>query len=96
MKKLKKHLKPICLFLAFIVTFQGCTIYKQQNISLEEAVNLQGVKTKKKVKVVTLDNETQKYSYIFAVNDAYYGVKKTPYKQTQTLQHPKLHPCSVL
>lgn len=37
---------------------------------------MQGVKVKKKVKLVTTDNETQKYRYVFSINDEYYGVKK--------------------
>ena len=67
---------PISFLLAFTIILQGCTIYKKQNISLKEALTMQGVKAKKKVKVVTLDNETQKYNYVTAVNDEYFGVKK--------------------
>ena len=76
MKIFKKYLMPISFFLSFIIILQGCTIYKKQNISLEEAVSLQGVVAKKKVKVVTIDNETQIYRYVTAINDKYYGVKK--------------------
>lgn len=71
MNKLKKCLKPISLLLTFVVILQGCTIYKQQNITLESAA-IQGAK----VKVVTKDNKTQKYLYITSVNDEYFGVIK--------------------
>lgn len=71
MNKLKKCLKPISLLLTFVVILQGCTIYKQQNITLESAA-IQGAK----VKVVTKDNKTQKYLYITSINDEYYGVIK--------------------
>ena len=76
MKILKKYLIPINYLLVFTIILQGCTIYKKQNISLKEALTMQGVKAKKKVKVVTLDNETQKYNYVTAVNNEYFGVKK--------------------
>lgn len=71
MKYLKKCLKPVSLLLAFVMILQGCTIYKQQNITLESAA-IQGAK----VKVVTKDNKTQKYLYITSVNDEYFGVIK--------------------
>lgn len=71
MKYLKKCLKHFSLLLAFVMILQGCTIYKQQNITLESAA-IQGAK----VKVVTKDNKTQKYLYITSVNDEYFGVIK--------------------
>ena len=71
MSRLRKNLKPISLLLAIVVLLQGCTIYKQQNITLESAA-IQGAK----VKVVTKDNKTQKYLYITSINDEYYGVIK--------------------
>lgn len=71
MKRLKKYFKAISFFLACIIQTQGCTVYKKQTITLEEAAS-----TNDKVKLVTKANETQKYLYITNVNREFYGIKK--------------------
>jgi len=71
MKTLKICLKPISYLLTFLILLQGCTVYKKQNISLEQAVE-----TKNKVKILTKENEKQKYDYVTTNNGEYYGTKK--------------------
>ena len=70
MKTVKLSLKPITYFLAFLILFQGCTVYNTQNLSLEQAAA-----TKDKAKIVTKQNETLKYLYITKIDDKFYGVK---------------------
>lgn len=71
MKAIKTFLKPISYLLAFLVLFQGCTVYKTQNLSLEEATA-----TQDKVKLKTKQNKTHHYLYITKDGDKYYGVKE--------------------
>ena len=78
MKTIKIFLNSICYLLAFLILFQGCTVYKKQNISLKEAAN-----TNSKVKVITEENKTQKYLYIINKNGEYYGIKKINNKRTE-------------
>ena len=71
MKTLKIFIKPISYLLTFLILLQGCTVYKKQNISLEQAVA-----TKNRVKLVTKENEKQKHLYVTTNNGEYYGTKK--------------------
>ena len=78
MKTLKIYFKPVSYLLTFLILLQGCTVYKIQS-SLDEAVV-----TKDKVKLVTKQNETQKYLYITTFNDEFYGVKMVNNQLTKT------------
>jgi hypothetical protein len=71
MKAIKQHLKVLALFLSVLMLFQGCTVYRSANVSLEEAV-----RSKAKVKVLTDDNRTLKFIAIDNDNGRYYGINK--------------------
>jgi len=71
METLKIHVKAITLFLSVLMMFQSCTVYKGQNISLEQAAL-----SNDKVKLVTKSNQTLKYLKINEINQEYFGVKK--------------------
>ena len=71
MRTLKVHLKVVALFFSVLILFQGCTVYKNQNISLDQAAA-----TKDKVKIVTKNNQTVKYLNIIKINQEYFGFKK--------------------
>ena len=66
--------------LAFLILLQGCTVYKKQNISLEQAVA-----TKGKVKLVTKTNDRHKFKYITNVNGEYYGIDK---RKGEVIKYP--------
>ena len=72
MKTLKKQIRPITLLLAFVILFQGCTVYKSVPISLEQAVQ-----NESKVRVKTKNNEKYKFNRVGVENGNYYGVKKS-------------------
>ena len=67
---MKTHLKAIALFLSVLIIFQGCTVYKSANVTLDEAS-----KSEIKVKVRTKTNETIKFKRIGFENGHYYGVQ---------------------
>ncbi|MDH3323300.1 MAG: hypothetical protein OEM04_09935 [Flavobacteriaceae bacterium] len=71
MRTLKVHLKVVALFFSVLILFQGCTVYKNQNISLDQAAA-----AKDKVKIVTKNNQTVKYLNITKINQEYFGFKK--------------------
>jgi hypothetical protein len=71
MKTTTRHLKVVALFFSVLILFQGCTVYKNQNISLDQAAA-----TKDKVKIVTKNNQTVKYLNITKINQEYFGFKK--------------------
>jgi hypothetical protein len=71
MRTLKVHLKVVALFFSVLILFQGCTVYKNQNISLDQAAA-----TNDKVKIVTKNNQTIKYLNITKINQEYFGFKK--------------------
>jgi len=72
MKTLKNHLKVVALFLSVLILFQGCTVYKSNSVSINEAV-----KADTKVRVVKKNGEKKKYIRVVEPNDGYfYGVKK--------------------
>ena len=71
MKTIKKHLKTVALFCATLIFFQGCTVYKSANVTLEEAS-----KAEIQARVKTNDNQTLKFKRIGFENGRYYGVKK--------------------
>ena len=72
MKKLKKSLKVIALFLSALILFQSCATYKTP-VTLEQAAQ-----EEKAVKIITVDNDTYKYKYIVYEDGQFYGVKDNP------------------
>lgn len=80
MKPLKQLFKPISYLLSLLILLQGCTVYKTQNVTLQQAAE-----TKDKVKILTKDGETQKYLYVTPIKEEYYGIKKVDGKPTKFL-----------
>ena len=64
------HLKAVALFFSILIFFQGCTVYKSANVTLEEAVKSETV-----VKVKTNNTRAQKFKRIEADNGHYYGIR---------------------
>jgi hypothetical protein len=71
MKTLKKQLKVVALFFSVSILFQGCTVYKSVNVTLDQAVI-----ANTKVRIKTNDNQTLKYKNVEAENGIYYGLMK--------------------
>ena len=71
MKAIKIHLKAVALFFSILILLQGCTVYKEANVSLEEAV-----RTDNKIKITTNDNQTLKFQKIGFEDGLYFGIKK--------------------
>ena len=71
MKTIKKQFKPIVLLLAFVMLFQGCTVYKSSSVSLDEAA-------KSEAKVIVKENNSKAIMFdrIELVDGKYFGVKK--------------------
>ncbi len=69
MKTLKKQLKVVALFFSVSILFQGCTVYKSANVTLDQAVI-----ANTKVRIKTNDNQTLKYKNVEAENGIYYGL----------------------
>ena len=71
MKTLKKQIRPITLLLAFVMLFQGCTVYKSVPITIEQAT-----KEEQQVKILTKNNVKLKFKRIVVENEKLYGVRK--------------------
>ena len=71
MKTLKKQISPIPLLLAFVMLFQGCTVYKSASVTLEEAV-----RADTKVKLKTKNDQTLKFNKLGVEEGMYFGVKE--------------------
>ncbi len=72
MKKIKKRLRVIALFLSGLILLQSCSAYKTP-ITLEQAAQQE-----KAVKIITVDDDTYKYKYIVYEDGQFYGVKNNP------------------
>ena len=70
MKTIKAHLKTVALFFSILILFQGCTVYKSANVTLDEATKSETV-----AKVKTNNNRTQKFKRIELDNGHYYGIR---------------------
>ena len=70
MKTINKYLKVVTLFFATIILFQGCTVYKSANVTLDEAS-----KSNTKFRVKTKDNQTLKFDRIEVTNNKIHGIK---------------------
>lgn len=71
MKSINCVLNIVSFLLAFLILFQSCSIYKSGTLSLDEAVL-----NEKRVKVVFIDNEKQKFKKIVVEDEEYYGVMR--------------------
>ncbi|MBT8286535.1 MAG: hypothetical protein KJO00_00855 [Bacteroidia bacterium] len=72
MKSLKTYFKAITLVLSALIFFQGCTVYRSTNVSLEEAAQ-----ANTRVRIKTKDNKTLKFNKVQFENNQFYG--KTQY-----------------
>ncbi len=71
MKTLKKQFKSVTLIVSMLILFQGCTVYKPTNVTLDEAV-----KSEVGVRVKTKENQTLKFKKIVFDDGQFYGIKK--------------------
>lgn len=71
MKKLKKRLKVVALFLTGLILLQSCVVYHKTPTTLEQASQL-----RTKTKITQTDGDTFKFKYISYEDGVYYGVKK--------------------
>ena len=69
MKTIKTHLRTVALFFSILIFFQGCTVYKSANVTLEEAV-----RADTKVRIKTNDNQTLRFKNVGVENEYYYGL----------------------
>lgn len=71
MKPIKEHLKVIAFLFAILILFQGCTIYKPNYFTLNDASQANNM-----VLVRTKNNEKLKFKQIEFQYGQYYGVQK--------------------
>ncbi|NNK83778.1 MAG: hypothetical protein HKO92_11695, partial [Flavobacteriaceae bacterium] len=72
MKRIKLNLKVVALFLATLILFQGCTVYKSANVSLNEAAQ-----SNLKIKIIKNNGDKEKFSKVELWDDGqFYGRKK--------------------
>ena len=69
MKTSTRLLKVVAFFFSVLILFQGCTVYKSANVSLEEAL-----KADTKVRLKTKDHQTLKFKNVEVENEIYYGL----------------------
>ena len=69
MKTIKLHYRIIAFSFSILILFQGCTVYKSANVTLDEAVI-----ANTKVRVKTNDNKTLRFEKIQLDNGVYYGM----------------------
>ncbi len=68
---LYKYLKPVALFLAVTILFQGCQIYYKQTATPEQAFE-----SNAKVKIITIDDRIMYFEKIKVEDNVLYGVQK--------------------
>ena len=71
MKTSTRHLKVVAFFFATLIFFQGCTVYKSANVTLDEAV-----KADNKVRVIKKNGEKVKYLRVIFEDGYYKSVEK--------------------
>ncbi|MCF6129136.1 hypothetical protein L1S35_05575 [Flavobacterium sp. AS60] len=70
--------KSVCLFLALLLMFQSCTVYKTTPISISQASQIS-----KKVLVTTTTNSKLKFNRIEKTDSIYYGLKTVKGNETR-------------
>jgi len=81
MKTSTRLLKVVAFFFSVLILFQGCTVYKSANVTIEEAV-----KTDTKVRLKTKDHQTIKFKKIGIEDGKFYGLlyyKNTSWVKTK-------------
>ena len=71
MKTINKQLNLISLILSVTILFQGCSVYRSNQISLEQAAAKES-----KVKIVSKNNNIDKFLRIILEDGHYYGLKR--------------------
>ncbi len=71
MKKIKKRLKVLSLFLTALMLLQSCIVYHKIPRTLEQASQ-----ERTKTKITNSNKDVFKYKYITFEDGVYYGVKK--------------------
>jgi len=72
MKAIKIHLKVIALFFSILIFFQGCTVYKSANVTLNDAV-----KSNSMVKITKTNSEKENFIKIVLTDKKeFYGKNK--------------------
>jgi hypothetical protein len=66
-----KFLKPVALFLAETILFQGCQIYYKQTATPEQAFE-----SNAKVKIITIDDRIMLFEKIKVEDNVLYGIQK--------------------
>ena len=73
MKTTTRHI--VALFLSALIFFQGCTVYKSANVTLEEAVM-----RRTDVKITTKNNRIYQFERLKFEEGLYYGYSKVDMK----------------
>ena len=79
MKTLRTYLRPVAYALTLLILFQGCTVYRSQGVTLDQAVY-----DGKKVKLVTNQDKVIKCKRIELENGLFYGVTKVKKEDVRT------------
>ena len=79
MKTIREQIRLITSILAFVILFQGCTVYKSVPVTIDHAAQHE-----LKVKVGKKNGENLKFKRIGLENGNYYGVKKVKGKIIKT------------
>lgn len=79
-----KYLKPVALFLSFIVLFQCCKIYDKKTVTVEQAIS------EKRIKIITKDGREYIFDRIYYKNDSLlYGLTRKKTSDTKEIKIPK-------
>ncbi|GGD47620.1 hypothetical protein [Muriicola marianensis] len=79
MKKIKKRLKVIALFLSGLILLQSCVVYHKTPTTLQRASQEQ-----LKTKITNTNGERFKYQYVSYEDGVYYGVNEESGKFIKT------------
>ncbi|TWO32798.1 hypothetical protein E1J38_007990 [Seonamhaeicola sediminis] len=69
MKAIKTHLKAVAVFFSILIFFQGCTVYKSANVTLDEAAE-----ANTKVRIKTIDNKSFRFDKIEVIKNKIFGI----------------------
>lgn len=66
-----KRFRLTSLVLTILIVFQSCRVYKKNPITIDEAV-----KSERRIKIKTLDNNKFKFKRVIIEESNYYGIKR--------------------
>ena len=90
MKLIRKHLKPIALFLAVVFLVSSCRVYQTKTVSVDDALSTSkkiSLKTNKNVKVKSTTNDIYKFKYLLKGKGQIYGVANKNSKTSKSLSN---------